>query len=189
MGRILLIAVRNILVNRRRSLLLGGAVAVVTLLLVMLGAVGNGMKETMLTAGTTLESGHVNVGGFYKITSGHAAPVIMGLKKLREDVAATVPEATRLMDRMRGFGKLVSEQDSVMSGVTGLDIVNEPGIREFLHIVAGNIDDLGQERSILLFADQAERLNVGVGDAITLSAPVLKGTNNAIDLTVVAVAK
>jgi ABC-type lipoprotein release transport system permease subunit len=42
---------------------------------------------------------------------------------------------------------------------------------------------------MLIFESQAEKLNVKVGDAITLSAPTTRGTNNTIDVRVAAIAK
>ena len=61
MLQILLIAYRNLLAHRRRTLLLGGAIAGVTAVLVILMGVTNGMKATMLESATTLSTGHVNV--------------------------------------------------------------------------------------------------------------------------------
>jgi ABC-type lipoprotein release transport system permease subunit len=42
---------------------------------------------------------------------------------------------------------------------------------------------------MLIFENQAEKMNVKVGDAITLSAPTSRGTNNTIDVRVAAIAK
>ena len=47
---------------------------------------------------------------------------------------------------------------------------------------SGNLDDLAQPNTILLFEEQAKKLDVKVGDAITISAPTTRGTNNTIDV-------
>src|SRR3954451_2306255 len=41
---------------------------------------------------------------------------------------------------------------------------------------------------MLLFDNQSEKLGVKVGDAVTISAPTTRGTNNTIDVRVVAIA-
>jgi ABC-type lipoprotein release transport system permease subunit len=41
----------------------------------------------------------------------------------------------------------------------------------------------------MLFEEQAANLNVRVGDALTISAPTPRGTNNTVDVTVVAVVR
>jgi ABC-type lipoprotein release transport system permease subunit len=57
-----------------------------------------------------------------------------------------------------------------------------------LQLVSGNLNDLAQPGTMLLFDNQAEKLGVKVGDALTISAPTTRGTNNTIDVRVVAVA-
>ena len=57
-----------------------------------------------------------------------------------------------------------------------------------LHLVSGKLDDLAQPGTILIFDNQAEKLGVKVGDALTISAPTTRGTNNTIDVRVVAIA-
>ena len=88
----LLVAFRNLLQHTRRTLFLGGAIAVVTALLVLLNGLSTGTRETMLRSATTLMSGHVNVGGFYKVTAGQSAPVVTDYKKVLELVKQDVPE-------------------------------------------------------------------------------------------------
>jgi ABC-type lipoprotein release transport system permease subunit len=46
---------------------------------------------------------------------------------------------------------------------------------------------LAEPGTIALFADQAKKLEVGVGDTVTLSAPNFRGTSNTADVVVVAV--
>ena len=70
MGQLFLIAVRNLITHSRRTLLLGGAIVGVTALLVLLLGVLNGIRSTILESATTLMTGHVNVGGFFKVTAG-----------------------------------------------------------------------------------------------------------------------
>jgi len=188
-GRYLTIALRNLLQNKRRSLLLGGAMIVVTMLLILLGAVGNGVQSTILRAGTAMITGHVNVGGFYKITSGQAAPVLVHADQLIKDVKEALPEARHVLDRTRGFGKVISDSDSIMAATTGIDATQEQALAEVLQIIDGDLADLTQGHRILLFEKQAERLKVGVGDEVTLSSPVMKGQNNSLDVRVAAVAK
>ncbi|MHB8879681.1 MAG: ABC transporter permease, partial [Myxococcaceae bacterium] len=71
---LLLIAARSLLQHKRRTFLLGAAIAGVTALLVLLAGVSTGVHATMFESATTLMTGHVNVAGFYKVTAGMAAP-------------------------------------------------------------------------------------------------------------------
>jgi putative ABC transport system permease protein len=187
MRQLLLIALRNLLQHTRRTLLLGAAIGGVTALLVLLTALSAGIHQTMLESATTLMTGHVNIGGFYKITSGQSAPVVIQYKKLL-DILKDYPEIDYVTARSRGWAKVVSETASIQTGIGGIDIANEPGMRRVLHIESGSLDDLAKPNTMLIFQEQAKRLEVKVGDTMTISAATLRGSNNTIDVTVAAIA-
>ena len=56
-----------------------------------------GVRETMIDTATTLSTGHVNVGGFFKVTAGQAAPVVTDYEKVLERRAKA-----RARDGVRG---------------------------------------------------------------------------------------
>ena len=190
---ILQIAWRNLKQGGRRNWLLGGAIAFVTLLLVGMTALASGLETTMIRSASTLMSGHVNVGGFYKITRTQVAPVITEVAKLRARVKAIAPDA-EMVDRMRGWAKVVSPSGAFHAALSGVDIDEEIRLREVLQVVDGNLDSLsvrsaGAGNAALLFERQARRLDVKVGDDLTLSADTVGGVRNTADLRVGAIVK
>jgi len=189
MGQLLVIAFRNLVSHSRRTLLLGGAILGVTALLVLLMGLLNGIRATMLESATTLMSGHVNVGGFYKVTAGQSSPVVTHYRELERLVRENVPELDYLTQRGRGWAKVVSETGSIQSGVGGIDIRKEAGFRKVIQIQEGSLDGLAEPGTILIFDEQAKRLGVRAGDQLTLSAYTLRGVANTLDVRVVAVAK
>ncbi|MEK7474326.1 MAG: FtsX-like permease family protein [Candidatus Coatesbacteria bacterium] len=182
------IAALNLAQHRRRSLLLGGALAAVTGLFVLLSALTAGVRDTMVRNSTALDCGHVNVGGFFKITSGQAAPLVTKYPAVLEVIRREVPELAYAVPRGRGFAKMIGPGGSVWSPVTSLDVTKEPGFRAAVRIESGSLDGMAKPDALLLFHTQAEKLGVKVGDTVTLSAPTAGGINNVIDLTVVAIA-
>ncbi|NVI98972.1 ABC transporter permease [Myxococcus sp. AM009] len=188
MLQLFLIAFRNLGNHRKRTLLLGGAIASVTALLVILMGLSTGMKESMLRSATTLSTGHVNVAGFYKVTAGQAAPVVTGYPAILEQIRKDVPELEFAVQRGRGWLKLVSETSSMQVGVGGIDIQSEPGLRQVLQLRAGTLDGLTEPDTVLLFEKQAKKLNVQVGESVTLAAQTLRGASNTVDARVVAIA-
>jgi putative ABC transport system permease protein len=184
----LTIAFRNLVQHRRRTVFLGTAIAAVTALLVLLNGLSTGVRETMIDTATTLSSGHVNVGGFFKVTAGQAAPVVTDYQKVLEVAKRTVPEMAFAVHRGRGWAKVVSDTGSMQLGITGIDVKSEPKFAKVVQLVSGKLDDLAQPGTILIFDNQATKLGVKVGDALTISAPTTRGTNNTIDVRVVAIA-
>jgi putative ABC transport system permease protein len=183
------IAFRSLIQHGRRTLFLGSAIGSVTALLILLTGLSTGIRETMIETATTLSSGHLNVGGFYKVTAGQAAPVVTDYQRALEVTTRSLPEMAFAVERGRGWAKLVSDTGSMQVGVTGIDIRQEPRFPQVLQISSGKLDDLAEPGTILIFENQAEKLNVKVGDALTISAPTTRGANNTIDVRVVAVAK
>ncbi|MBI3180739.1 MAG: ABC transporter permease [Myxococcales bacterium] len=185
---LLLIAARSLWQHKLRSSLLGAAIASVTALLLVLTGISVAMRETILRAATTLMTGHVNVGGFFKVTAGQSAPVVTSYGKVMELAKREVPELDYAVVRGRGWAKLISDTGSMMVGVGGVDIDEEPGFREAVMVPEGRLDELRRPGTILIFREQAKKLGVKVGDTLTVSAPTFRGVNNTVDVTVVAIA-
>jgi putative ABC transport system permease protein len=183
------IAARSLAAHTRRNLFLGGALAAVTGLLVLLGALTGGMEASMMESATTLLTGHVNVGGFFKVTSASSAPLVAGYPKVLEEVRRRVPELEYATERGRGWAKAVSASTSMDLVLAGVDVEAEPAFRRVLRISEGRLEDLAQPGTVLLFEGQAERLKVKVNDLLTLSAPTDRGVNNTADVRVAAIAR
>ena len=183
------IAARNLTRHTRRNLFLGGALAAVTGLLVLLGALTSGMEAAMMESATTLMTGHVNVGGFFKITTSSTAPLVSGYPKVLEHVRREVPELDYVTVRGRGWAKAVSEAKSMDLVLAGVDVATEPTFSRVLRIESGRLEDLAQPNTVLLFEGQASRLRVKVNDVLTLSAPTDRGVNNTADVRVAAIAR
>ena len=185
----LLIAARSLMQHKRRTFLLGAAIAGVTTLLVLMLSVFAGIERTVVESATTLMTGHVNVGGFFKVSAGQSAPVVTRYGEVVKILRAEVPEIDFITDRGRGWAKVVSAQHSIQLGIAGVDIDKEPGIRRVIQVVEGKLDGLKEPGTIMIFEEQAKKLGVKVGDPLTISAPTLRGTSNTTDVSVAAIAR
>ena len=189
MGQLLLIAARNLLQHRRRTLLLGGAVTFTTFLLVMMVGLTHGIRTTILETATILMSGHLNVGGFYKVTAGQSAPVVTNAEEIVALIRREVPEVEAVALRGRGYAMLVSPTSSIQMGVGGIDVEKEPRFRQVVKVLDGSMDEMTKPNTLMLFKDQADKLEVKAGDVVTISAPTLRGVSNTVDVRVAVVAQ
>jgi len=183
------VAARNLLRHTRRNLFLGGALAATTALLILLAGLGEGMRASILESATTLMTGHVNVGGFFKVTSGSAAPLVSDYERVLEEARRHVPELDYVTVRGRGYAKIVSEKSSMDMVLGGVDVTTERGLRRTIQPIDGSLDELAKPGTMLLFEGQAKRLEVKAGDVVTLAAPTTRGQNNTADVRVAVVAR
>lgn len=189
MGRLFLVAWRNVLEHRRRSLTLGIAIALVTMLLVLLVGISQGMQETMLKSATTLVSGHVNLGGFFKPTNGSAAPIVVNYSHYKALIERELPELDYVIDRTRGFGRVSSPKSSQFASIAGVNIEEERGFAEVVQVVEGSAEGLAEPGTVMIFESHADVLDLAIGDMLTITAPTFRGVRNAVDVRVVAIAK
>jgi putative ABC transport system permease protein len=204
MGIYFIIAARNLLQARRRSLLLGLAFAMVMLLLVFLLGLSEGITENMIKSAITLSTGHVNVAGFYKASAADAAPIVTGAAEVRQVMTDSMKDSptplVALRDRGRGWARVISATGAQFAGITGIDPKEEGDLAKTLLVARedtyvekdgsadrkGDLSRLGEPGSVVLFASQAKKLKVRVGDVLTLVAQAGR-MNNSADVTVVAV--
>lgn len=195
------IALRNLIQAQRRTLLLGIAIALVAMLFLILRTVSHSISERMVEAATTLSAGHVNVGGFFKERKKDAAPIITERKRLRDFVKAHVPEAVEVIDRHRGWGRVISDQSSINVGMSGIVYEEEGRFFKSLRLAAekeyvpdgsdqvfGRFEDMQKPNSVLIFAAQAKKLSVRVGDTLTFVTEGANGLTSTVDLRIVAIA-
>jgi putative ABC transport system permease protein len=200
MGIYFIIAIRNLVQARRRSMFLSVALAIVTALLVLLNSLSLGVANNLVKAATTLSAGHVNVAGFHKNTPSDAFPIVTNKEPLRKILRERTPHLDYLIDRTRGWGKVVSETGSIQTGLTGVDADKEATLFETLQLavestyvkggrdqVLGDPRKLAERGNAMLFASQAERLGITVGDQVTVRVENPGGRSNTVDVTVVAV--
>lgn len=201
MNWILIVATRNLLQAKRRTTLLVVGLAIVTFMLVTLQAFSRSVGENLLRAATTLSSGHVNIAGFTKTNPNEAAAVIDDRMGIRRIVEEHVRDLDFVIDRARGWAQLSSETDSLQTGVVGVDIVEEPRLKDLLALAEeadyveggsaqklGDVLQLAERDAIVIFAAQAKQLGVRVGDRLTLISTTPDGLTNTLDLKVAAIA-
>ncbi|MBK8201448.1 MAG: hypothetical protein IPK68_03700 [Bdellovibrionales bacterium] len=189
MKTFILIAYRNILQRRGRSLMLAGAIFAVTIVFATLLSLVEGVKEAMIGNGTALMTGHLNIAGFYKISQSSANPQVTKYLPLLEYAQTQVPESAIVIDRVKAYGKVISETDSVMIPMWGVTMSQEDNVLARLESESGKVLDLKDRGTIALFKVHAKKLKVDVDDMVTVSVPTYRNMNNTKDLKVVSILK
>lgn len=196
-----IIALRNLIQARRRTLLLGSAIGFVSLLLLLLLSVSKSVSDRLIEASTLTSTGHVNVAGFFKQRANSATPLITNRMQIRKLITDNVKGLELVTDRARGWGRLIGPSGSFNTGLNGI-ILEESDFLKTVKLaeqseykkegsdkILGNISDFGKPNSIVIFAGQAKKLGAEVGDTLTFITEANGGQANSVDLSVVAIAR
>ncbi len=157
------IALLSLFEHKRRTFLLGAAIATVTALLVLLNGLSAGIRQTLIETATTISTGHLNVGGFFKVTASRAGPIVTDYPKVVDVVKRELPELDFAVPRMRGWGKIVSDAGSTQAGISGIEIEHERDFKKLVQLSSGSFDELSRPNTILLFESQIKKLQVKGG--------------------------
>ncbi len=101
-----------------------------------------------------------------------------------EELKARYPQIERMSGRLSFYG-LVSNNDlSVGANVIGIDSVGEPQFKKSMRMIAGNFFEASDDRRAVVGLLLSRRMNVAVGDSITILTNTIDGVMNAMDITV-----
>ncbi len=190
------ISLRNLFRQRRRSLLLGSAIAFGTVILVLSNAFAHGISEVMFNEIVSYVAGHVSVaftkGGNANNQVFHDGERMRAIARDRVPALKRIDEAIGIFARAIGNGKA----DNVV--MVGIDLTAEVDKRELekleknFRFIEGTFDDLGDttiENPVGLAEDKAKTLNVKYRDIIRVRYTDIHGQIQAARLTVSTIYK
>jgi putative ABC transport system permease protein len=185
------IAARNILRNRRRSILSGVAIAVAAMTMTFMFSIVEGLKVDM--RGTTFRyyTGQVRVRNAEYDANELLNPLgfsIGSYLTLTEAIEA-LPETAAVSPRI-SFRTGIYENDTTYPAMgLGVDFKRETGYQDLAGTVTeGRLPENG-ENGVLVAAGLAEDMKVSPGDKITLFAQTRGRGSNAMTFTVTGIAR
>ncbi len=186
----LTLAWRNIVRNRRRSLLTGGILAFgfasFTLAAGFMAQSFQGLRDNTIRSGL----GHLQFADARTFTQVEDAPLQFALTDADPIIArlAQDPAVRVVLPRLEFVGLMAAKTRSVPFVGLGVDpIAEKTGTDIPTTIVSGAWLDSGA-RAVVLGTGLARTLNVAVGDGVTLLATTPDGTLNAVDAVVAGLA-
>jgi ABC-type lipoprotein release transport system permease subunit len=187
--QLIILAFGNLINHARRNIFLGSAIAGVTALMVLLGCFSSGVRNTILNSALSLSTGHIDVNGYYKITSSQTSLLITDFAKVEDVIKKTLPDLDYMTERSLALARVISDEFNRNDGIYGIDPVKEPQLKKVIKIKEGSLDSLAKPGNMLLFENQAKQFKVKIGDMLTCSLLTNRGVNNTVDVRVGAIAK
>jgi ABC-type lipoprotein release transport system permease subunit len=171
MGKLLIMAWRNVRRNWRRSVIAIIAIALgLTLMLVFDGLLG-GMDEALHGNTVRLQGGHVQVHAPGYREKANRAPLLpLANPDTLVQAAQAQPEAVVVAQRIETGGMVSSREATMPVAIIGIQPEQETPAVSLVaeNVVQGRYLQGGDEDVLLIGDALAQRLEVGVGDRVTL---------------------
>jgi len=181
------IAFRNLSRQKKRSVLLGSAIAfgvmVVTLINGFAGAFSTNVAENF----SNLMAGHIFISGVEKGAEDKEISVIRDDSVLTMAVESSNLPIKYVTRRSAFSGTLIFEGKKLRTNVDGAEFEKETFLKERLLLKAGSWDAMSNERSLILSEKIAARLNIGVGDRLLVQMETVSGQNNVGEFTLAGI--
>jgi putative ABC transport system permease protein len=181
------IAVKNLTRQKKRTALLGSAIAFGFLVIVVLGSFTQGVLSNARDNLAGIFGGHVYVRGEELSSTGKRIARIGDQAALKEALATLDGEVVRAQIRSRARGDAIfgSVQESLT--VEGVDWSAEANLWDDLGVVHGDRTSLSEKNAVILPASIATELGVQVGETILYRLSTVSGQANVGEFKLAAV--
>ena len=190
MRSLLRIAFRNTGRQKKRTLLLAGAIAFGVVVVTLLNGFTGGASRNIERVLTDLIGGHVYVSGTELTESRLVINVIRdwegGDSSLAGAVAEVEGQIADLNRRSRTLGTLIFGSKQTNQFLDGVDWHGEASFFPSLSVTAGSLPGPDDHNALILPEAAAERLRVEVGDQVLVRVATVTGQQNVGELVLAA---
>ena len=190
MRSLLRIAFRNTGRQKKRTLLLAGAIAFGVVVVTLLNGFTGGASRNIERVLTDLIGGHVYVSGTQLTESRLIVNVIRdwedGNSPLADVVAEVEGQIADLNRRSRTLGTLIFGSKQTNQFLDGVDWHGEASFFPSLSLTAGSLPGPDDRNALILPEAAAERLRVEVGDQVLVRVATITGQQNVGELVLAA---
>ncbi len=174
------IAFRNLSRQKKRSFLLGGAIAFGILIITLVNSFTAGFVENVQENFSHFFAGHVFLTGYEKSPSGRLITVIRDDEVLMETIESLKNLHLQYLSRRSSLeGTLIFEGESIRQEVVGVNWQEEGFLSERLILREGSMEKvLADPRALILNEKMAARLNVEIGDTLLVQLQTVTGQQN-----------
>ncbi len=186
MNQSMRIAVRNVGRQKKRTVLLAGAVGLGFFIITLSGSLLGGIAVSARRNFSAAFGGHLYFSGSVVSDRGSEIAVMADPGPLESVLAARSREIASIHRRSAAAGTLIFGPRELRQTLTGVDFVREPDFAGGLRIVSGSLDRRAEPGALVLPADAADRLGVRTGEALLFRASTVHGQRNVTELVLIA---
>jgi putative ABC transport system permease protein len=184
---IIKLALRNLSRQKKRTLLLGGAIAFGLMIVTIINGFVGAFKDNISENFANLVAGHVFVEGVEKSASGKELSLIHDDSAIVEAVKDAGIPAKYVTKRSAFEGTLVYAGKTAQVGVYGVDFANETFLPDRLAFLSGGMKGMSAGDGIVIPEPTAKRLGAEVGDRILVQLKTYTGQQNVGEFAIAGI--
>ena len=182
------VALRNVNRQKKRSFLLGGAIAFGVMVITLINGFAGGFVSNVQENVAFLFAGHLFVEGYEKMPSGRLVPLLRDDRELQRIFAAEELPARSVTRRSEVEAALIFAGESVRQQVVGVDWQTADFLRNRLALRTGSVEQLLARRDALVLHESvAAQLGAAVGDTLVVQSLTATGQQNVGELVLAAI--
>ncbi|MFP4363035.1 MAG: ABC transporter permease [Spirochaetia bacterium] len=178
------IAFRNLNRQKKRTFLLGGAIAFGIMVVTMINGCTGGFITNIEENFSHFMAGHIFLQGYEKTERGNNISIIRDDEVLLEAIEEADIPVDQIIRRSTFQGNLIFEGESAFQKIDGIHTEQETSLRERLDLIEGEFDFQEHPDGILISQEIAESLMVTVGDRMLVRMETVTGQQNTGDFYV-----
>jgi putative ABC transport system permease protein len=186
MNNIVKIAYRNVSRQKRRSNLLGLAIAFGVMMIVLVNGLSQGLVVNTMTNFESILGGHVYITGNVLLDNQKVASRIENPEVI-DQVLPSIDEYVKDYQKRSAIdGKFIFRSNVSTENIQGVNFSQETELLSSLKIVKGDINDLDKENAIIIPDRVATQLGIVIGEELLVSFETVTGQANVGSFIVVA---
>lgn len=188
-----LIALRNLNRQKRRTLLLGGAIAFGVMIVTLINGFAGSFVENVSENFSQLLAGHIFVAGQERLPDGRERLIIPRDDQLLDALQESDLPVVTFSRRSEIQGAVIFQGNSVRQSVVGANWEQEEFLKDRLVLLEGSFENMlrenmdGRRNGIILTQAIADRLNARVDDAILVRMETIDGQQNVGEFRLAAI--
>jgi putative ABC transport system permease protein len=180
------IALKNLNRQKKRSYLLGGAIAFGVLIVTLIDGFSGAFMRNVSENFSNIAAGHLFVEGSEKTASGKTLSVIHDDTVLMDVLGKTGIPTTYISKRSIAQGTLIFESRETQITIQGVDFANERSLTERLVLAKGSVAGMGERQGLVLSEQTATSLNAQIGDRLLFQLTTVSGQQNVGEMVLAA---
>ena len=178
------IAIRNLSREKKRSFLLGGAIAFGLLIITIVNCASAGAVKAISNNITKIADGHIFIQGEQKLESDKVVSNLADKEGILQLIDESGINVVKLNMRSEVSAELIFGDESTRSSVSGMNWDKEREVLDGLRFKEGSVDSISNKYNIIINESLANTLNVNLGDSVIAKVRTITGQTNVGDFIV-----